>query len=289
MPTINETSHSSDPCSCRRLHSLTMSSGFTDKLVYQNDFDPKDYLDQYYGAVSGIFIKDGYLDFILKKLHRAFTKGGVKGDSMIDIGPGPAIYQELSACEAFKDITAADFTDRNREYLERWRSNEPGLFDWTPALKFVCDLEGRSGKLAEKQEKLRKTLKRVVKCDVTKSNPLDPLVLPKADCVLTVGCLECACKDLETYKNVIKNLSSLLKVGGHLIIGSILGSTIFRCGSKQFSLLNLSEDFLKRAVTETGFAIEDLEVLPREYDKPLFDICNHTAGIFILARKLKDI
>ncbi|XP_056398285.1 indolethylamine N-methyltransferase-like [Hyla sarda] len=231
-------------------------------------------------------------------------EGGVKGDLMVDIGPGPAIYQELSACEAFKEITAADYTDRNREYLEKWRKNEPGLFDWTPALKFVCDLEGRSahhsdhpsllpacvvGKIAEKEEKLRKTLKRVVPCDVTKSNPLHPLVLPKANCVLTVGCLECACKDEVAYKNVIKNLSSLLKVGGHLIIGSILGSTIFRCGNKEFSLINLSEPFLRKVITDTGFVIEDLEVLPREFDKPMFDICNHTSGIFILAKKVKDV
>ncbi|KAM4702983.1 indolethylamine N-methyltransferase-like [Rhinophrynus dorsalis] len=266
-----------------------MASSFTGTQVYQDSFDPQIYLDTYYGAVNGVFIKDGYLNFILRKLHKAFTTGGVKGNSLIDIGPGPAIYQELSACEAFKEITAADFTDRNREYLEKWRRREPGLFDWTPALKFVCDLEGKSGKLAEKEEKLRSTIKRVVKCDVTKSNPLDPLVLPKADCVLTVGCLECACKDEESYRNVIRNLSSLLKVGGHLIIGSVLGSTIFRLGTKLFTLINLSEEFLKKVITETGFVIEDLEVLPREFDKPMFDICNHTAGIFILARKIKEI
>lgn len=266
-----------------------MASGFTGPQVYQQNFDPQVYLETYYGAVTGVFIKDGYLDFILKKLHKTFTTGGVRGEMMIDIGPGPAIYQELSACEAFKEITAADFTDANREYLEKWRKNEPGLFDWTPALKLVCDLEGRSGKLAEKEEKLRKTLKKVVPCDVTKSNPLHPLLLPKVDCVLTVGCLECACKDEEAYGNVIKNLSSLIKVGGHLIIGSILGSTIFRCGNKQFSLINLSEAFLRKVITDTGFVIEDLEVLPREFDKPMFDICNHTSGIFILARKVKDI
>ncbi|XP_069804101.1 indolethylamine N-methyltransferase-like isoform X2 [Dendropsophus ebraccatus] len=266
-----------------------MASTFTGPQVYQDNFNPQIYLDTYYGAGSGVFIKDGYLDFILRKLHKAFTSGGVKGDLMIDIGPGPAIYQELSACEAFKEITAADFTDANREYLEKWRRNEPGLFDWAPAVKYVCDLEGRRGKIAEKEDKLRKTLKRVVPCDVTKSNPLHPLVLPKADCVLTVGCLECACKDEAAYGNVIKNLSSLLKVGGHLIIGSILGSTIFRCGNKQFSLINLSEQFLRKVITDNGFVIEDLEVLPREFDKPMFDICNHTSGIFILAKKVKDV
>ncbi|KAJ1175381.1 hypothetical protein NDU88_000669 [Pleurodeles waltl] len=266
-----------------------MASDFTGKQIYQQDFDPRDYLDTYYGAKNGVFIKDGFMEFVLRKLHNVFTTGGVKGDTLIDIGPGPAIYQELSACEAFKEIIAADFTDRNREYLERWLKNEPGMFDWTPAVKFVCDLEGRSKNAAEKQEKLRKTIKRIVKCDVTKSNPLEPLVLPKVDCVMTLGCLECACKDHNTYQNVLKNLSSLLKVGGHLIITNILGSSSFLSGTKRFSLLNLDEEFLRKAVTEAGFVFEDLEVLHRDYDKVMFDICDHCSSIFFLARKVKEV
>ncbi|XP_029429479.1 indolethylamine N-methyltransferase-like [Rhinatrema bivittatum] len=266
-----------------------MESSFTGKQVYQNEFDPKDYLDTYYGARSGVFIKDGFLNFVLRNLHKTFTSGGVKGNLLIDIGPGPAIYQELSACEAFKEIIAADYTDRNRQYFERWLKNEPGLFDWTPAVKFVCDLEGNSGKVIEKQEKLRRTVKQVIKCDVTNSNPLAPVVLPKADAVLTVGCLECACKDLDTYRAVLRNLSSLLKIGGHLIITSILGSTSFTSGSKQFSLLTLEEEFLRKAVTEAGFAIKELELLPRDYDKEMFQICDHNCSIYLVACKQKDV
>ncbi|XP_030077010.1 indolethylamine N-methyltransferase [Microcaecilia unicolor] len=266
-----------------------MQSSFTGKEIYQHDFDPRAYLETYYGAGSGVFIKDGFLKFVLKNLHKTFTKGGVKGDLLIDIGPGPAIYQELSACEVFKEIIAADFTDRNRQYLDKWLKNESGLFDWTPSVKFVCDLEGSSGKVVEKQEKLRRTLKQVVKCDVTNRNPLAPLVLPKADAVLTVGCLECACKDLDTYRQVLRNLSSLLKVGGHLIISSILGSTCFTSGSKQFSLLTLDEDFLRAAVTDSGFVIKDLELLPRDYDKEMFQICDHNASIYLVACKQKDV
>ncbi|XP_069473396.1 nicotinamide N-methyltransferase-like [Ambystoma mexicanum] len=96
-----------------------MASDFTGKQTYQHDFDPTDYLETYYGAGKGVFIKDGFMEFALRKLHEAFTTGGVKGDTLIDIGPGPAIYQELSACEAFKEIIAADFTDRNCQYLEK--------------------------------------------------------------------------------------------------------------------------------------------------------------------------
>ncbi|CAJ0940357.1 unnamed protein product [Ranitomeya imitator] len=50
-----------------------MATTFTGPKVYQDNFDPQIYLDTYYGALTGVFIKDGYLEFILKKLHKAFT------------------------------------------------------------------------------------------------------------------------------------------------------------------------------------------------------------------------
>lgn len=68
--------------------------------------------------------------------------GGLQGDTLIDIGTGPTIYQVLSACESFRDITLSDFTDRNREELDKWLKKKPGAYDWTPALKLACELEG---------------------------------------------------------------------------------------------------------------------------------------------------
>lgn len=66
----------------------------------------------------------------------------MKGDTLIDIGSGPNIHQLLSACESFKEIIASDYTDRNHWELEKWLKNEPGAFDWTPVVEYVCELEG---------------------------------------------------------------------------------------------------------------------------------------------------
>ncbi|KAG9460359.1 hypothetical protein GDO78_022382, partial [Eleutherodactylus coqui] len=68
--------------------------------------------------------------------------GKVKGDTLIDIGTGPSIYQLLSACEAFKNIIVSDFTDRNREEFNVWLKNQPGAFDWSSVINHVCQLEG---------------------------------------------------------------------------------------------------------------------------------------------------
>lgn len=40
-------------------------------------------------------------------------------------------------------------------------------------------------KWAEKQEKLRKTVKQVLKCDVTKANPTGPVSLLPANCIVS--------------------------------------------------------------------------------------------------------
>ncbi|XP_044539117.1 nicotinamide N-methyltransferase-like, partial [Gracilinanus agilis] len=68
--------------------------------------------------------------------------GRVKGDLLIDIGTGPTIYQLLSACESFKEIVVTDYTDQNLEELSKWLKKEPGAFDWSPVVKYVCELEG---------------------------------------------------------------------------------------------------------------------------------------------------
>ncbi|NP_001079743.1 nicotinamide N-methyltransferase L homeolog [Xenopus laevis] len=265
-----------------------MATEFTGKDIYQEEFDPWGYLDTYYNLKSGILVTDGFLDFALRKLHETFTVRGVKGETLIDIGHGPTIYQDLSACESFKEIIGADYADCSREYYEKSVKNEPGIFDWTTVIQAVCDLEGK-GTVEEKREKLKRTVKKSIKCDVTKSSPVAPLVLPRVDCIMTLGCLECACKDLDSYRNVLKNISSLLKVGGNLIITEILNCTSYLSGGKRFSCLSLNEPFMRSAITEAGFAIIDLEVIFRKYDKEQYNTCNHDSSLFVLARKLRDI
>ncbi|KAK9394953.1 nicotinamide N-methyltransferase-like [Crotalus adamanteus] len=147
---------------------------------------------------------------------------GIKGDTLIDIGTGPTIHQFLSACESFQEIIATDYTNQNREEVQRWLKKEPGAFDRTPVMKYVCELEGDKEKWPEKEEKVRRAVKQYLKCDVTQPNPLAPLVLPPADCLLSTLCFDAVFKDIPTYRSAFRNISSLLKPGGHLLFHSTL-------------------------------------------------------------------
>lgn len=74
--------------------------------------------------------------------HVLSPAGGVGGDILIDIGTGPTIYQLLSACEVFREIIVSDYTDQNLREVEKWLKEEPGAYDWSPVVQYVCELEG---------------------------------------------------------------------------------------------------------------------------------------------------
>ncbi|XP_042331159.1 nicotinamide N-methyltransferase-like [Sceloporus undulatus] len=249
-----------------------MEGEFTGKEVYRQHFDPKGYLKVHMPFGSGSpAVREGGFAFILENLHKAFLLDGIQGETLIDIGSGPSIYQLLSACESFQEIIATEFLEQNREEMQKWLKKDPEAFDWTLMVKYICQLEGDREKWMEKEEKLRKTIKQVLKCDVTQANPLDPLVLQPASCVLTTFCLESACKDLPTYRSALKNVGSLVKPGGHLIFVVALRETYYMVGQEKFSCLYLEPEVVEEAVKEAGFGIVCFERFEVNFTRGIAD------------------
>ncbi|XP_072467156.1 nicotinamide N-methyltransferase-like [Notamacropus eugenii] len=260
-----------------------MESNFTTKDTYLKHFSPRTYLETYYTFGPSISKESEILMHNLRKLSETFSLGRVKGDLLIDIGTGPTIYQLLSACESFKEIVVTDYTDQNREEVIQWLKKEPGAFDWSSVVKYVCELEGDREKWAEKEEKLRERVKQVLKCDVTQAQPLGPASLPQADCLLTAYCLEAACKDLPTYQQALKNLNSLLKPGGFLVLICALKSNYYMMGNERFSCLPLTQEEIEASLEKAGFMSEQIDVFPLNFSRTY----TYNEGIlYLVGRKL---
>ncbi|XP_034280996.1 nicotinamide N-methyltransferase-like [Pantherophis guttatus] len=161
--------------------------------------------------------------------------------------------------KSFREIIASDYSLQNWEEMQRWLKKEPGAFDWTPIVKYVCELEGDREKWPEKEEKLRRSIKQYLKCDVTQPNPLAPLVLPSADCLLSTLCFDGSCKDIPTYRSAFRNISSLLKPGGHLLFHSTVENNYYMVDQHRFSALYLEKGMVKEAVRQAGFVIKWIE------------------------------
>ncbi|XP_006912902.1 nicotinamide N-methyltransferase [Pteropus alecto] len=262
-----------------------MESGFTSKDTYLSHFNPRDYLENYYSFGSSDSAENQVLRLLLKNLFKIFCLDGVNGDLLIDIGSGPTIYQLLSACESFKEIIATDYIDQNLQELEKWLKKEPGAFSWSLVMTYVCELEGNRAKGPEKEEKLRRAIKQVLKCDVTQSRPLGAVSLPLADCLLSTLCLDAACPDLPAYHSALRNLSSLLKPGGYLVIIDALESSYYMIGEQRFSSLCLRQEEVKAAVREAGYTIKQFEVIPQSYSSTR---ANNKGLFFLVGQKLRS-
>ncbi|XP_051708840.1 indolethylamine N-methyltransferase isoform X1 [Oryctolagus cuniculus] len=249
---------------------------------YQKEFHPGDYLRTYYAFDSGPVAENEILKFNLENLFQTFSAGGVGGDVLIDIGSGPTVYQLLSACEAFREIIVTDYLEQNLRELQRWLSGEPGAYDWSPAVQYVCELEGDRSRWREKEARLRKAVTRLLQCDVTKPHPLEPAQVPPADCVLTLLALESACPDVAAYRAAVRALVGLLKPGGHLVAMAALRSQHYMVGAKKFFGLHLEKETVEQAVQEAGCQVLRCDHRRLSYS----EACSINEGVcFVVARK----
>nr|XP_003228833.1 PREDICTED: indolethylamine N-methyltransferase [Anolis carolinensis] len=260
-----------------------------DKLIgreaLKQNFVAKEYLTTYVSVGCGGPPTCGTIYApALEKLHKTFSRGDIRGDTLIDIGSGPTIYQHVSACEYFQEIITSDFLEQNQEEIKKWLKKDPEAYDWSLILKYVCELEGNREKWMEKEEKLRRTIKRVLPCDATLPNPFDPVVLPPADCLLSTFALEVACKDHSIYRSVVKNLGALVKPGGHLIFAATLGVSYWMVGPSKFDCMALTPEVVEGAVKDAGFEILSCESLGFTFPP---GICDAYDALFLVARKPK--
>ncbi|XP_059788718.1 LOW QUALITY PROTEIN: indolethylamine N-methyltransferase [Balaenoptera ricei] len=249
---------------------------------YKKQFDSQNYLKTYYTFDSGTVAENEILKFNLKNLFETFSSAGVRGVVLINTGPGSTIYQLLSACEAFREIIASDYSEQNPREVKKWLKKEPGAYDWSPAMQYVCELEGDRSKWQEKEARLRRTATLLLKCDANQPHPLGPAQVPPVDCVLTLLALECACHDVDAYRAAGRGLVSLLKPGGHLATAVALRTQHYMVGTKKFFGLHLEKETVEKALQEAGCQVLRYQYSPVSYSEAH---CINEGICFVVARK----
>ncbi|XP_053311769.1 nicotinamide N-methyltransferase-like [Spea bombifrons] len=253
------------------------------KYYHVHEFDPIHLLDIYCSPnIDEALLEDMIID-PMEYLYK--VSGLIKGDMLIDITIGPVICHLLPICEFFKEITVLEFNDLCISELEKWIKGHDEAYDWSHASKFVTDLEGKSGWWQEKETMLKRKMNRIVKCDLSKDNPTDPLVLPKADCVISGYLLEVTSKDKNEYMSNLRKISSLLKPGGRLILLAAINMSYYKIGEHKYASLSYDEEFLKVALKSEGYTIESYETKVR---KTLTDFDDHKKAVFLIALKQKE-
>ncbi|XP_075044393.1 nicotinamide N-methyltransferase-like [Mixophyes fleayi] len=253
------------------------------KYYHVDGFNPTTLLDAYFSPKTTDCFFQESTKSLMSFLHKAFASGFIKGKTLIDISLGPTIFQLLPVYEFFEKITILEFHDFCIKELEKWKNKDADAFDWTHTLTIMAELKGISDGWQEREDLLRSKVKQIVKCDFSKYNPTDPVLLPKASCVMCIWGLDIISKDKDTYCKNLKKISSLVKLQGFLIIYGAINASYFMIGDHKYHLLTYDDHFLRMALSDEGFKIEYYEDLHRTTTSDLVDL---EKIVFIVAQKV---
>ncbi|XP_069804338.1 nicotinamide N-methyltransferase-like [Dendropsophus ebraccatus] len=256
----------------------------TYKRYHVHGYDPRQHLEHYASDKPDMAFEEDVLKFPMENLAKTFSLGHIRGDVLIDFSASCMIHHLYAACEFFNHIIVLKVSERCIMELKKWLDMRTGAFNWGHTLKLHREIQGIGDELPDKEEKMRSAIPHVMICDLEKENMTDPIVLPPADCIISVWLLDNVCKDQDDYIRYLRKCSRLLKPGGHLILLGGLGMTYYTVGKDRFHVFTYDEAFARKALAGEGFVIDDCKVKKRT---AMCDLVDYKASIFIVAHKEK--
>eukprot|EP00079_Xenopus_tropicalis_P029657 XP_012825239.1 PREDICTED: indolethylamine N-methyltransferase-like [Xenopus tropicalis] len=224
------------------------------KHYYDKEYDPCLFFATYIGADKDPS-KEQLIEYPIKVLRDIFSSGSVKGDTLIELTASSAHILILAAADYFDNITLLQLCESDEREAQKWLNKEAGAIDHSHLTTFICGLKGKCTEWEEHEEKTRRAIKQIVRWDITKDNPLGNVALAQADCVLSGGYLDLVSKDHEMYLKLLKQMCSLVKIGGHLILIVVLNMTYYMIGQHKFSTLTYDEELVQKSLASNGFII----------------------------------
>ena len=168
----------------------------------------------------------------------------------------------VSVASVASSIVLADYTEENRDAVQRWLSGDSTAFNWDPYLKYIVETleELPSDEVEKRKAVIRSAVKAIVSCDITQEQPIEEGYEGPYNIVITSLCLDTVCQSESEYKQAISKIAKLVKLGGHLLLystesessGQLIPYTI---GSEVFYDLSLSRSFVQSTLEKVGFHI----------------------------------
>ncbi|XP_013389160.1 indolethylamine N-methyltransferase [Lingula anatina] len=238
-----------------------------------------------------LFLKNFHIEerptarFVRNTLANVLRSGRIGGARLLDLGSGPTIKHHVILSKYFNELAFSDFTEKNREALRKWRDGEAGAFDWDSTFRCVADLEGEEENWIALKESFRNKMSTIYPCDVRNPNPLYPVLSKPFDCVTSIFCLEAACSDDITFDHVIRNVTPLLKDGGHLIIVNSLRQSAYIVGDVHFSARSLEKEEYIRFLKSAGLD----EISWYEGEESAGGHLANSSGVYMIVAKKKAV
>lgn len=227
-------------------------------------FDPKTYLQEYYAT---LFPENIDLLRFLTDSFRAIQPHG----RVLDFGCGPTLFTSLIAAAYPCEIHVSDWNAANRAEITEWLEQTPTAFDWRPTIRTILEFEGQTATLdqiATREAAARQQISRVLPCDALSATPLGTGA-QQYDLVVSSMCLEAAASDTEEWRQCVRNLATLIKPGGALLLIAVKRARSYSVGDAVFGVVPISETDLHTALNATGFLGDSISIEWTPADHPV--------------------
>ncbi|XP_015271812.1 PREDICTED: phenylethanolamine N-methyltransferase, partial [Gekko japonicus] len=105
----------------------------------------------------------------------------------------------------------------------------------------------------EKEQKLKKKLKKTLPIDVHQPHPLGSLLGQRADALVSSFCLEAVSLDRQSFDRALRNVTTLLKPGGHFLMIGALEESFYLAGEAKLQVVPLREADVQEAFAKSGY------------------------------------
>ncbi len=215
-------------------------------MVIQN-FDPYDYLTQYYGDVAA---ENAALIRFFVNSFAAIRRG-----KLLDFGAGPTLLCAIAAAKAVDEIHLCDADTANVAALSAWWRDEKIAFDWSPFIRATLLAEGSvSVKDAQCQERARLVRRKIATIRQCNARNLQNCAAPAYNIVVSGFCLEAAASTHGQWERMVRGLARLLFPGGTLLLTAIRNATSYRSGAAVYPVISINENDVTAALISAGFA-----------------------------------
>ena len=232
---------------------------------YHEKFDSTTYFEMYNQGFSAY--SKGLPKHFLQHYHDAFESLPKENVSVLDFGSGPSVLGGVSASRKASEVILSEYTEDSRQAALKWLKNEPNAFDWSSYFRYVIqDLEGKDEKEVKAREELvRKVVKAVVPCDITKDPPLPDEYNKQYDVVICCLVLACTSQTRDDYRAGMNCLGKLVKPDGLLLFFGVERTSdvgFYLVGDKKFRSLGVSSEFAVKSMEDAGFTDIMLKKIP---------------------------
>ncbi|MEV4538259.1 guanitoxin biosynthesis pre-guanitoxin forming N-methyltransferase GntF [Asanoa sp. NPDC049518] len=217
---------------------------------FERDWVPRRYLADYYRTVEPDELAT--IAFLVEALRSAD-----RDEPILYFGVGPTLHHVFAAAEVASEIHLGDFLHSNLAELQRWIDRAPDAHDWRPFVRYTLRCEGVSepteDEVTLREDLTRKKITDLIQVDARVHRPTDR----RYATVISPYCADSATDNLETWRELMRNITGLVSPGGLFITAALHRCTAYTVGDRRFPSANVSEADLRASLRPDFEVLDD--------------------------------